>query len=77
MCEMEHRRWMRSCLLMGCLPMTINEAAAGRQDEVLFKQYKKNYIHFNITPCSLLNEEEKGKDLLLIENVDKILDIYN
>ena len=77
MCEMEHRRWMMSCLLMGYLPMTINESAAVRQDKVLFKQYKKNYIHADITPYSLLNEEEKGKDLLLIENVDKILDIYN
>lgn len=68
---------MMSCLLMGYLPMTINESAAVRQDKVLFKQYKKNYIHTDITPYSLLNEEEKGKDLLLIENVDKILDIYN
>ena len=57
--------------------MTINESAAVRQDKVLFKQYKMNYIHADITPYSLLNEEEIGKDLLLIENVDKILDIYN
>ena len=77
MCEMEHRRWMMSCLLMGYLPMTINESAAVRQDKVLFKQYKNNNIHADITTYSLLNEEEKGKDLLLIENVDKILDIYN
>ena len=70
---MEHRRWMMSCLLMGYLPMKLKEAAGVRENKELFKKYKKKYIHADITPFEMLDEEEKGKDLLLVENMNQIL----
>lgn len=73
LCEMEHRRWMMSCLLMGYLPMKLKDSADVRENKELFKKYKKKYIHADITPFEMLDEEEKGKDLLLVENMNQIL----
>ena len=35
--------------------------------------YYNKYIHADITPFEMLDEEEKGKDLLLVENMNQIL----
>jgi hypothetical protein len=73
LCEMEHRRWMMSCLLMGYMPLTLEESEKVRNDKALFKSLKSKYTHADITPFSSLDEFEKGKDLLMVKHMSDIL----
>lgn len=66
LCEMEHRRWMTSCLLLGYDALTLEKSAEVRADGKLFKSMKKNYIHADIAPFDDLSEDEQGKDKQII-----------
>ncbi len=66
LCEIEHRRWCVSCLILGYQALTLKESEEARRDKTKFKALKKAYIHPDITPFELLSDEEKQKDKLII-----------
>lgn len=66
LCEMEHRRWMTSCLLLGYDTLTLEKSAEARADSELFRSMKKAYIHPDIAPFDDLSQEEQQKDKQII-----------
>lgn len=74
-CEVEHRRWMMSCLLMGYMPFSLSESRRVRADKQRFKEEKRHYRHADIAPFSSLDDFEKRKDLLFVEHTRKIINV--
>lgn len=74
-CEVEHRRWMMSCLLMGYMPFNLSESERVRADKQRFKEEKNNYWHADIAPFHDLDDFEKSKDLLFVENSGNIISV--
>ena len=85
-CEVEHRRWMISVLILGYTPVNSSARAewkARREsgiDDIVTKAKKEfkalkaeRYIHLDITPFDHLATSEQTKDLLLIENMSYIV----
>lgn len=72
-CEVEHRRWMMSCLLMGFMPFELSESERVRADKQRFKEEKGNYRHADIAPFDNLDDFEKSKDLLFVKNSGDII----
>ena len=66
LCEMEHRRWSVSCLILGYRALSLADSAQAREDKDKFKELKRSYIHPDITPFDNLSEEEQSKDKLII-----------
>lgn len=66
MCEMEHRRWMTSCLLLGYDTLTLKESAKVRANNALFKSMKNAYTHADIAPFDDLSITEQEKDKQII-----------
>lgn len=71
-CEVEHRRWMSSVLLMGYRALPKSEAAAARV-KGLFKSLKDDFVHIDIVPFDDLPEVEKLKDRVIIEASGEIV----
>lgn len=74
-CEIEHRRWMMSCLLMGYMPFTLLESGRVRADKQRFKEEKRHYRHADIAPFDSLDDFEKRKDLLFVEHSREIINV--
>lgn len=74
LCELEHRRWMLSVLLMGYQPFTLAESRSIRGDKPRFKQMKAQYQHADIAPFDDLDEKTQAQDQLFIEHSGEILD---
>lgn len=74
-CEVEHRRWMMSCLLMGYMPFSLSESRRVRADKQRFKEEKRHYRHADIAPFSSLDDFEKRKDLLFVEHTREIINV--
>ncbi len=74
-CEMEHRRWMMSCLLMGYMPFSLLESGRIRADKPMFKEEKRHYRHADIAPFDSLDDFEKRKDLLFVEHGREIINV--
>lgn len=74
-CEVEHRRWMMSCLLMGYMPFSLSESRRVRADKQRFKEEKQHYRHADIAPFSSLDDFEKRKDLLFVEHGREIINV--
>ena len=82
-CDVEHRRWMLSVLILGFAPVERAKREewkarmASKETEEAAKKEKKQlkdaFIHMDITPYEDLPEGEKVKDRIIIDRIPYIL----